>query len=93
MKIQNGGSNIVVQNFLNSSIFMRICIHWVFGSLISNTLSGFQNSNSIQYGGKKFLKISNFYGNLYIGVFGDADNESAERLKIQNGGFNLTVDL
>ena len=40
----------------------------------------FRNSKYwIQYGGRRFRKIFNFYGNLYIGVFEDADYKSAVR--------------
>ena len=59
---------------------MKICTHWHFRLLISNTRSDFRNSKWwIQYGRKKFRKISYFYKNLYIGVFEDADYESAVR--------------
>ena len=57
---------------------MKICLQWVFRWLISHTLSDFQNSKWwIQYGGKKFREMSNFYENLYMGTFWNADYESA----------------
>ena len=80
LKIRNSGSHMVVKIFENYSISMRICIHWVYVPLISIKLSDFRNPKwRIQYSGKKFWKISNFYGNLYVGVFGDADYEYAVR--------------
>ena len=79
-KNQNSGSNMAVKNFENCSIFMRIRIYRVFGSLISNKLSDFRNSKwLIQYGRSKFRKNFHFYENLYIGIFEDADYESAVR--------------
>ena len=66
------------QNFKNCPIFMKMFIHWVFASLISDTLLDFWNLK-FQYDRKKFRKISNFYRNLYMGVFGDANYEFAVR--------------
>ena len=56
-------------------------------SLISNTPSDFMNSKWwIQ---KEIQKISNFYGNLCMGIFEDADDESAVRFF----KFKMTVPI
>ena len=69
---------MVVQSFENCSIYMRICIHWVFGSLILNALSDFRNSKwRCQYAGSKLWKLFNFHENLYTLGFWIADFEYA----------------
>ena len=91
-KNQNSRSNMAVKNFKNCSIFMRIRIHWVFGSLISNKLSDFRNSKwLIQYSGSKFRKIFHFYENVNIKIFGDADYESVVRFKFNQMNLDFCV--
>ena len=54
---------------------MKICLQWIVGSLISNSVSVLE----IQNGETKFRQSSNFYKNLYMRVFGNADLEFAIR--------------
>ena len=86
LKIQNSGSNLAVQSFENCSIVVRICIHWVFGSLISNTLSNLRNSKWSKEISKNFQFLWTF---VYRGFRGCWLRIYRQILKIQNGSSNM----
>ena len=66
---------MAAQNFENFLNYMKIVYCGFLGCWFRIRCQYFE----IQNGGTDFREISNFYENLYLGIFGDADYESAFR--------------